>query len=139
MDRQQFIAELNQDLQYEFKSIVQYVCHVATVRGAEYQQTIHELETHLGQELQHALELARQIDFLGGVPTTEVPNVTPTRDAERALHEDLRLEELQLDRYRDRIDQATELDLPDVAERLGPILMQTQDHIRDLRAAVGRK
>ena len=50
---------------------------------------------------------------------------------------DLELEERQLDRYRERTAQAEELSLPDVAESLAPLLEQTQEHARDLRAALG--
>ena len=59
----------------EYKSIVQYVQHIASVKGAEYQSTLDELGVHVRQELEHALTLARQIDFLGGVPATSVPAV----------------------------------------------------------------
>ena len=54
-----------------------------------------------------------------------------------ALTADLELEEGQLDRYRERVEQAGELSLPDVAETLAPLLEQTQEHARDLRAALG--
>jgi bacterioferritin len=39
--------------------------------------------------------------------------------------------------YRERFEQAEELGLPDVAEALRPLLEQTQDHVRDLRGALG--
>src|SRR6476620_247298 len=73
MDQASFIELLNEDLELEHQSIVQYIHHIATVKGAEYQSTLDELGVHLRQELDHALTLARQIDFLGGVPSTNVP------------------------------------------------------------------
>jgi bacterioferritin len=54
-----------------------------------------------------------------------------------ALKLDLELEERQLERYRERIEQAVELSLRDVAEALRPLLSQTQEHVRDLQSAVG--
>ena len=136
MDRQQLIDALNEDLSKEFRSIVQYVQHVSSVKGAKYQQTLVELRKHLGQELEHATTLADQIDFLGGTATNSVASFTTQTDSEAALEQDLELEEQQLARYRQRVEQATELGLPDVAQALSPLLQQTQDHIRELRTAV---
>ena len=48
------------------------------------------------------------------------------------------LETRQLERYRERVQQATDLGLADVAEALRPLLTQTQEHVRDLSAALGR-
>ena len=136
-DQTELIRLLNEDLSLELGSIVQYVNHIATIKGAEYQQTLNELAHHVNQELSHALILARQIDFLGGEPTTDVQPVQAGTDPESALREDLLLEESQLERYRERVDQAVEAGLPDVAEALAPVLQDTQHHIRDLRSALG--
>jgi bacterioferritin len=138
MDKRELIDCLNDDLGTEFRSIVQYVQHIATVSGPEYQSTIDELRTHLSQELHHAVILAEQIDFLGGTPAVSVPEVPSADGSLAALELDLELEEHQLERYRERVSQATELGLADVAEVLRPLLQQTQDHVRDLRAALGR-
>lgn len=136
MTKDKFLTLLNEDLGLEFRSIVQYVQHIASVKGPEYQQTLQELRGHLDHELNHALILAGQIDFLGGTPSTDVPGVNPQSDAKAALQDDLELEQRQLDRYRERVEQAAELGLPDVAEALGPLLQQTQDHVQELRAAL---
>ena len=76
MDHDDLIKLLNQDLEMEFQSIVQYVQHVATISGAEYTSTVDELKIHLTQELAHATALAEQISFLGGEPSTQVPDIT---------------------------------------------------------------
>ncbi len=137
MDRSQLIAALNEDLELEFRSIVQYVSHISTVKGAEYQSVLDELTVHVRQELDHALTLARQVDFLGATPSTKVPDVPVETDPRRALRQDLALEEAQLQRYRDRVEQAEGVGLHDVASVLAPLLEQTQEHVRDLRSALG--
>jgi bacterioferritin len=137
MDKSDFIDELNADLATEFQSIVQYTQHSATIKGPEYGAIVEEMTAHLGQELQHASVLAHQIDFLGGTPTVRVPDVPDCPDGAAALKADLDLEERQLQRYRDRVAQASDLGLPDVAEALRPLLAQTQDHVIDLRDALG--
>jgi bacterioferritin len=138
MDTNAFIDLLNEDLASEYQSIVQYTQHSATIKGAEYRSIVEELGAHLGQELEHAKTLAWQIDFLGGTPTVTVPAVPDTPDGASALRTDLELEERQLERYRERVAQAIELGLPDVAEALRPLLQQTQDHVGDLRDALGK-
>jgi bacterioferritin len=138
MEQSEFVDLLNEDLSTEYQSIIQYTQHIAVIKGAKYQALVEELRTHVGQELNHAMVLADQIDFLGGVPTMHVPSMTNEPDEDAALRLDLELEEGQLQRYRDRVAQANELGLPDVAEALKPLLTQTQDHVMDLQSALGK-
>lgn len=137
LSKKQFLDELNEDLSSELRSILQYVQHIASIKGAKYQQVVEELRRHLSQEIEHALILAGQIDFLGGTPTCEVGQIAVKKDAKAALEQDLNLEERQLERYRQRFDEANSLGLPDVAEALSPLLAQTQDHVQELRGALG--
>jgi bacterioferritin len=132
----QLIASLNEDLGLEFQSIVQYTAHIATIAGPEYLSTVDELKVHLNQEVSHASTLAEQVAFLGGEPSTAVPVVHGSTDARAALRADLDLETEQLERYRQRVQQAADAGLPDVAEALRPLLTQTQEHVRDLQAAL---
>jgi bacterioferritin len=138
VDTKEFIERLNEDLGTEYQSIVQYVQHIATIKGAEYRSIVEELGNHLSQEVEHAKILATQIDFLDGTPTVEVPPVPNHPDGASALQADLELEERQLERYRSRYREANELGLPDVGEALRPLLEQTQDHVNELRNALGR-
>lgn len=134
----QLVDDLNEDLRLEFQSIVQYVAHVATITGPEYTSTVEELKIHLTQELAHALVLSEQVAFLGGTPATTVPEPPAVGDSKAALRADLDLETTQLERYRARVEQAAGLELPDVAEALRPLLTETQEHVRDLQAALGQ-
>lgn len=136
VDRDKFVQLLNEDLRTEYQSLIQYVHHIATIEGAEFLSIKGELRAHVAQELEHALTLAEQIDFLGGSPTVEVPLVDTASDTREALSADLELERGQLDRYRDRVQQAEELGLMDVVEAINPLLQQTQDHVRELEKAL---
>jgi len=137
VDVEKFVALLNEDLGTEYQSIVQYTNHIATISGAEFLGIVAELKTHLSQELSHAQILAEQVSFLGGEPATTVPTVQRASDNRTALKADLRLETDQLERYRERFSQAGDLNLADVAEALRPLLEQTQEHVRDLKMALG--
>ncbi len=138
MDTESFVSALNEDLETEYQSIIQYINHVATISGAEFLSVIDELKVHLQQELSHAQILAEQVSFLGGSPTTDVAAVEAAQDNRGALVADLRLETRQLERYRERFAQANDLGLADVAEALRPLLQQTQEHVRDLQSALGK-
>jgi bacterioferritin len=138
VDKNELIDQLNIDLGTEYQSIIQYIQHTATIKGAQYRAIAEELGNHLGQEVEHAKKLANQIDFLGGTPTVTVPPIPDCPDGAAALRADLELEERQLDSYRQRVQQANEVGLPDVAEALRPLLEQTQDHVSELRDALGR-
>ncbi len=137
MDHDDLVKLLNQDLEMEFQSIVQYVQHVATISGAEYTSTVDELKVHLTQELAHATALAEQISFLGGAPSTHVPDIGIAPDSRSALEADLALETEQLEHYRERVQQANDVGLADVAEALRPLLTESQEHVRDLSTALG--
>lgn len=137
MDKKQLIERLNDDLALEYKSIVQSIAHVASLKGAALQNMLTELQAHLFQEIDHALTLAKQIDFLGGTPTTEVPAIESWSLAREALEQDLALEQNQLERLRQRSQDAAHAGFPDVAEALSPVLAQTQDHVRELTQALG--
>jgi bacterioferritin len=120
MDTSELFNLLNEDLGSEYQSTVHYTRHIATIKGAQYQALIGELRRHIAQELDHAMSLADQIDFPGGTPTLDVPAIAFGSDEEAALRLDLDLEEGQLRRYRERIEQAKQMNLPDVAEALLP-------------------
>src|SRR5688500_20177170 len=115
MDSAKFVALLNEDLETEYRSIIQYVQHLAIAKGAEFQAVSEAIRPHLKQELDHATTLAEQIDFLGGVPTTTVPDVPSESDTRRAFELDLDLEQQQLGRYRERHEQAGGTGRPDGA------------------------
>jgi len=137
MDKTKLVELLNGDLELEYRSIVQYIQHIATAKGAEFQSTIEELRAHVGQELEHATALAEQIDFLGGVPSVDVPAIPVAENTRKALELDLELEQGQLERYRERVTQTEQMGLGDVTEAIRPLLQQTQDHVRDLQGALG--
>src|SRR2546427_1476576 len=109
MNQEEFVCLLNEDLRTEFQSIVQYIQHLSSITGAEYQAVVPALRAHVTQELEHALTLATQVDFLGGVASARVPAVVAETNPRRALETDLDLETRQLQRYRERVSEATDL------------------------------
>src|SRR6185436_6451210 len=69
VQRQKLIDDLNGDLRREYQDIIAYVIYSQILKGAEYMAIAKELEAHAEQELDHALTISKQIDYLGGTPT----------------------------------------------------------------------
>src|SRR5438552_17613680 len=87
--RQQLIELLNQDLAGEYQAIIAYVNYSQVLKGAQYMNIAAELEVHAAQELSHALIIAKQIDYLGGMPTVTPLPVKTSEKAEEMLRFDL--------------------------------------------------
>src|SRR5690349_24129336 len=60
------LAELlNEDLSREYQAIIGHVVYSQVLSGAQYMDIAAQLEIHAKQELDHALIISRQIDYLG--------------------------------------------------------------------------
>src|SRR5687767_137637 len=135
--REELIAGLNEDLAREYQAIIAYVVYSQVLKGAEYMAIAKELEVHAGQELQHALTVAKQIDYLGGTPVVTPKPVAPPKDAKQMLRADLDNETETIKQYRARLHQAEACDELAIAEELREILRQEQEHQIDLATALG--
>lgn len=136
--KEELIALLNKDLALEYTACVQYIQHQGVLKGAMYQNIQKELVIHAQEELAHATILADQIDYLGGVPTVEMPSPKTSDDNETMLQQDLEGENDAIARYIARIKQAEELNLYHLAQQLRNILMVEQEHAMDLEQALGK-
>jgi len=138
IDKQKLIELLNKDLGLEYTAMVQYVQHSGVMTGAAYGDIIKELKIHANEELQHALMLADQIDFLDGIPTVEMPPAKVSADNQKMLEQDLEGEEDAISRYKARISQAEEFQELALAQKLREILAVEQEHAMDLKQALGK-
>lgn len=135
--RAQLIAALNEDLAREYQAVIAYVTYSQVLKGAEYMHIAKELEKHATEELQHALTIAKQIDYLGGAPTVVPKPVKATADAKEMLRADLDNERDTIRNYRRRVRQCEALNEIAMAEDIREILRQEQDHLIDLATALG--
>lgn len=136
-DREQLIADLNDDLSREYQAIIAYVIYSQTLKGAAYMAIAKELEAHAGQELKHAITIAKQIDYLGGTPNAEAFPVKTAEKAEEMLRADLDNESETVANYRQRVRQCEALGEYAMAEEIRRILAQEQEHQIDLATALG--
>ena len=135
--REQLIADLNSDLAREYQAIIAYVVYSQVLKGAEYMAIADELEVHAGEELQHALTIAKQIDYLGGQPTVTPLPVKQSDDPKTMLKADLENENETVRNYRQRVTQCEALGEYAIAEEIREILRQEQEHQIDLATALG--
>ncbi len=135
--RKQLIDLLNEDLAREYQAIIAYVVYSQVLKGPEYMNIAAELEVHAGEELAHALIIANQIDYLGGMPTTQPKPVKTSEKAKDMLRFDLTNENDTIRNYRQRVRQAESLGEYALAEHLRDILVQEQEHQVDLATALG--
>jgi bacterioferritin len=137
VSRKQLIELLNQDLAREYQAIIAYIVYSQVLKGAEYMSIAAELEKHAGQELAHALLIAKQIDYLGGSPTV-TPNAVKTSTRPREmLRFDLENERQTILQYRARIKHCEALGEYAMAEHIREILKDEQEHLIDLATALG--
>ena len=135
--RQELIGNLNEDLAREYQTIIAYTVYSQVLKGAQYMTIAKELEKHAGEELAHALTVAKHIDYLGGTPTvTSLPVVVAER-AEGILRAALDNENNTVRSYRERVQQCEALGEYGIAEDIREILRQEQEHQIDLATALG--
>jgi len=135
--REKLIELLNEDLAREYQAIIAYVIYSQTMKGAAYTAIADELEVHASEELSHALQIAKQIDYLNGTPVTTPKPVKTSDKAEDMLRFDLENEKETILAYRERIRQAEALGEFALSEVLRKIIAQEQEHLQDLADALG--
>lgn len=135
--RDQLADLLNEDLSREYQAIIAYVVYSQVLKGAEYMSIAAQLEEHAHQELQHALTISRQIDYLGKMPSVTPKPVKTSDKARDMLKFDLDNENETILNYRERVRQCEALGEFAMAEQIREILVQEQDHQIDLATALG--
>jgi bacterioferritin len=135
--REQLIQGLQEDLSREYQAILAYVVYSQALKGAQYMSIAKELEVHAAEELAHAITIAKQIDYLGGMPNATALPVKLTDNAEAMLRADLDNENQTVLAYRERVRQCEALGEHAISEEIREILRQEQEHQIDLATALG--
>ena len=117
ISRDRLAELLNEDLSREYQAIIAYVVYSQVLSGAQYMDIAAQLEIHAKQELDHALILSRQIDYLGKMPVVTPKPVRTSKNPKDMLQYDLDNENETIRNYRDRIRQCEALGEYAMAER----------------------
>jgi bacterioferritin len=137
LSREDMVKLLNEDLAREYQAIIAYTVYSQVIKGAAYTSIAKELKKHAGEELDHALQIAKQIDYFGGMPTVTPKPVKTSDDPKAMLQFDLENEQETIRNYRERILQAEALGEFALSETLREIIVQEQEHAMDLADALG--
>jgi bacterioferritin len=137
ISREQMVALLNEDLSREYQAVIAYTVYSQALKGAKYMDVKRELEKHAGEELEHAIKIAKQVDYFGGMPTGTPKPVKLSEEPEVMLRADLENERVTIANYRLRIKQAEAMGEYALSETLREIIVQEQDHEMDLCDALG--
>jgi bacterioferritin len=139
ISRDRLAELLSEDLAREYQSIIAYVVYSQVLKGAEFMNIADQLELHARQELEHALIISRQIDYLGKMPTVNPKPVKTSEDPREMLRFDLANENETVRNYRERVRQCEALGEFAMAEQIRQILVNEQDHQIDLATALGEE
>ncbi len=133
----ELVNALNEDLAREYQAIIAYTVYSNVLSGAQWMSIAAELKKHAGEELAHAMIIADQIDYLGGMPTATPKPVKLSEKAEDMLRFDLDNETETIRNYRQRVKQAESVGHYALADQLRKIISQEQEHQHDLATALG--
>jgi bacterioferritin len=133
----ELIDALNGDLSREYQAIIAYTVYSNVLKGAKWMAIAGELQKHAHEELAHALIIADQVDYLGGIPTATPKEVKLSDKPEAMLQFDLDNETETIKQYRQRVKQAESIGHYALADQLRKIIAQEQEHQHDLATALG--
>ena len=133
---QELIRGLQEDLSREYQAIIAYTVYSNVLKGAKWMSIADELRKHAAEELQHALIISDQIDYLGAMPNATPKEVKLSEKPEDMLRFDLDNETQTIRAYRQRVRQAEELGHYALAEQIRKIISQEQEHQHDLATAL---
>lgn len=133
----ELIAGLQEDLSREYQAIIAYTIYSNVLTGAKWMSIAKELKKHAHEELEHALIIADQIDYLGAMPNAKPKEVKLSDKPEDMIRFDLDNETDTIKAYRTRVKQAEAVGHYALAEQLRKIISQEQEHQHDLATALG--
>jgi bacterioferritin len=133
----ELVDALNEDLAREYQAIIAYTVYSSVLTGAQWMKIAAELKLHAAEELEHAMIIADQIDYLGGTPTAVPKPVKTSNKAEDMIRFDLDNETETIRNYRQRVKQAEAIGHYALSEQLRTIIAQEQEHQHDLATALG--
>jgi len=134
--KNELLAKLNKDLEWEYAACIQYIQHASVITGAKFESIKKELLVHAQEEMQHAISLADQIDYLGGTPSVNVEYIESSENSVELLKQDLKGERQAIASYKERIGEAESLKEYGLRRALEDILIQEEEHERDIKSAL---
>ena len=137
VDTKKILDLLNEGLEMEYASHIQYVTQAAITRGPYAEGLIARFEEIAADEAKHAKIIRRRIAALGGTPTTKVGEIQIHKDSLKAVELNLKYEKDTVEFYRKLLNLIPP-DEPILYEAIEHILEDSQEHVEELERLVGK-
>ena len=134
----ELINLLNQDLSREYQAIIAYVVYSQVLKKSEFMHVAGVLEEHVVRELNHALILGEQIDYLTSMVLDEASILSTSKKAIEMLQLERNHEAAIIRNYSERISQCEDLAEYAVCEQIRGIQIDKQIHEKALAIALSR-
>ena len=137
IDKAQIIKLMNEGLEMEYASQIQYLTQAAVTVGPYAEGLIARFEEIAADETEHAKILRTRIAALGGVPTTKVGPIQIHKDSLQAVKINLKYERETVDFYW-KILNLIPHDEVILYEAIEHVLQDSQEHVEELERLVGK-
>ena len=135
LDKTKVIELMNEGLQMEYASQIQYLTQAAITRGP-YAHSLMALFNEIAEdEACHARILRERIAALGSAPTTQVGEIQIHKDSLQAIKINLKYERETVDFYQ-KILNLIPHDEVILYESIEHILQESQEHVERLQRLV---
>lgn len=137
LDTKKLIDAMNEGLEMEYASHIQYVTQSAITKGPYAEGLIARFEEIAGDEAEHAKILRQRIVALGGMPTWKVGEIQVHADSMKAIQINLKYERDTVTFYQSLLNQIPH-DEVILYEAIEHILQDSQEHVEELQRIAGK-
>ena len=137
LDNVKLIKMMNEGLEMEYASYIQYVTQAAITTGPYAEGLIVRFEEIASDEAEHAKILRARIAALGGIPTTNVGEIKVHKDSLQAVKINLKYERDTVTFYRKLLNLIPH-DEVILYEAIEHILQDSQEHVEELERLAGK-
>jgi len=137
LDHAKMIKLMNEGLEMEYASQIQYLTQAAITTGPYAEALIARFKEIAQDETEHAAILRSRIAALGGVPTTKVGEIQIHKDSLHAVRINLKYERETVDFYRKLLNLIPH-DEVILYEAIEHVLQDSQEHVEELERLVGK-
>ena len=136
IDKTQVIKLMNEGLEMEYASQIQYLTQAAITVGPYAEGLMARFEEIASDEAEHAKILRQRIAALGGVPTTKVGEIQVHKDSLQAVRINLKYERETVAFYRKLLNLIPH-DEVILYEAVEHILQDSEEHVEELQRLSG--
>lgn len=137
LDTRKLIQLMNEGLEMEYASQIQYLTQAAITRGPYAEGLMARFKEIAGDEMEHADILRVRIAALGGTPTTKVGKIQVHQDSLQAVKINLKYEKDTVEFYR-KILNLIPHDEVILYEAVEHILQDSQEHVEELERLISK-